>query len=71
MNAKIAIKLIETNKLNTDQMLDVGNKANNWHVWQAVVENLSWDDLNIDQMLDIGNKANNWHVWQAVVEKLQ
>jgi len=40
MNAKIAIKLIETNKLNTDQMLDIGNKANDWHVWQAVVEKL-------------------------------
>ena len=40
MKQETAISLIETGKLNIDQMLDIGNKANNWRVWQAVVGKL-------------------------------
>ena len=71
MNEKIGLALIETGKLNTDQILDIGNKANDRRVWQAVIEKLDWDKLNTDQMLDVGNKANHWRIWQAVIEKLE
>lgn len=40
MNTETALNLVNTSKLTVEQMLDVGNKANDSDVWQAVVEKI-------------------------------
>lgn len=38
MDSSLAKRLINTGKLTVEQMLDVGNKAKDSDVWQAVVK---------------------------------
>lgn len=38
MDKRIAIQLVQTGNLSVDQLRDVGNRANGWTVWQAVVD---------------------------------
>lgn len=38
MNTDMALRLFNTGKLTVEQMLEAGNKANHWSVWEAVVK---------------------------------
>ena len=40
MHEKISLALVKTGKLSVDQMLEIGNKANDSDVWQAVVKQI-------------------------------
>src|SRR3989344_4359040 len=65
MESSLAEQLVNTGKLTVEQMLEVGNKANNWNVWQAVVKQIDFGKLTVKQMLEVGNKAKDWNVWQT------
>ncbi len=71
MNSSFAIRLIDTGKLTVEQMLEVGNKAKDSDVWQAVVKQIDFGKLTVEQMLEVGNKANSWNVWQVVVKQIE
>ena len=45
MNWQIALKLVNTGKLDINQLLEVGNKANDWNVWQAVVKQIDFGQI--------------------------
>lgn len=40
MNQEIAFRLVNTGKLSVEQLFEVGNKANSWRVWQAIVKKI-------------------------------
>ena len=71
MESSLAEQLVNTGKLTVEQMLEVGNKANNWNVWQAVVKQIDFGKLTVEQMLEVGNKAKDDDVWQAVVKQIE
>jgi hypothetical protein len=71
MKEKIAIRLIETDRLTLDQMLKIGKKANRWRVWEAITKKIKWEALNIEQILAIGEKAKNDTIWEAVLEAIE
>ena len=59
MNNSIDLSLIQTGKFTVEQMLKVGYKADNWRVWQAIVQHIDFGKLTVEQMLEVGNKAND------------
>ena len=71
MDSQIAVNLVNTGKLSVEQMLEVGNKANNWKVWLAVVNQIDFGQLSVEQMLEVGNGADNSDVWEVVVKKIE
>ena len=68
MNCNTGITLIKTGKLSTEQILEIGNKAEDSDVWQTIVQT---EKLSTEQMLEIGNKAEDSDVWQAIVNVLK
>ena len=62
-------------KFSVVQLLDLGEKANNWSVWRVIIET---GRLNVEQLFAVGKKASSLDskssrslVWDAVIKKLK
>ncbi|MBP6856597.1 MAG: hypothetical protein KBC42_03700 [Candidatus Pacebacteria bacterium] len=71
MEPKIAIELIQTGKLSTEEILQIGKEVKDQKVWQEIIQQIDWSKFEINEMLKIGKEANDPNVWQKIVQQIK
>ena len=71
MRRDLAIPLIETNKLNNSQLLDIGEKTRDESVWQRIALRLNYGEYLGNQLIIIGRRAHSLQLWMAMLAKFK
>jgi len=61
------VSQLHLDQLSAEQLLKIGNKAVNTHVWLGIISTCK---LSIDQMLNVWKCASDRDVWVAIIRQL-